>query len=106
MQNFLAEVATEGQIDELFKAAVTEVKEAGSVIRRPFYCGLVARLLVSAVIDADRQDTAEFMDKTLCEKQAGDSAFWQRNLQYCENKIAKFSQDSAIQRVRGYVSVA
>lgn len=106
VQNFLAEVATEGQIDELFKAAVTEVKEAGSVIRRPFYCGLVARLLVSAVIDADRQDTAEFMDKTLCEKQAGDSAFWQRNLQYCENKIAKFSQDSAIQRVRGYVSDA
>ncbi len=106
VQNFLAEVATESQIDELFKAAVAELKEAGSVMRRPFYCGLVARLLVSAVIDADRQDTAEFMDETLCEKQAGDSAFWQRNLQYCESKIAKFSQDSAIQRVRGYVSDA
>ena len=51
-----------------------------------------------------RQDTAEFIDATLCEKQIGDTAFWQRNLQYCEEKIADFPQDSDIQRVRGYIS--
>lgn len=102
--NYFHEVATEEQIDELFNAAVAELKDAETVIRHPFFCGLVARLLVSAVIDADRQDTAEFMDATLCEKQIGNTTFWQRNLQYCEEKIAEFPQESAIQRVRGYIS--
>lgn len=104
VENYFREVTTEDQIDRLFAETVAELKAAGKVLRHAFSCGLLVRLLVSALIDADRQDTAEFMDAALCEKQMGNTAFWQRNLKYCEGKIAEFSQDSAIQRVRGYIS--
>lgn len=29
-----------------------------------FYCGMLARMVLSAVMDGDRQDTAEFMEGT------------------------------------------
>lgn len=106
LQNYFAVVTTEAEIDQLFAAAVAEVQAAVDTIAEPFSRGLVARLLVSALIDGDRQDTAEFMGDKQCAKQSGDEAFWQRNLQFCEAELAKFKQDSEIQLARKYISDA
>lgn len=73
--NFLAFCATENEVDELFQKAKKEIKQIVALInpllsnerkRRgeaEFYVGLLAKLVLSAVIEGDRRDTAEFKNK-------------------------------------------
>ena len=70
-----------------------------------FDLGLLARLLLSAVIEGDRRDTAEFMADLRYPAEPEDMrAFWASYLEYAENKLARFSQDTPIQRARGEIS--
>ena len=61
--NFLSQVAPETELDRLFEAACREV---GTLLRRVekedriFAQGMLARLLLSFIVDADRWDTACF----------------------------------------------
>lgn len=70
MEAFFKEISGREYIDELFGAAAKEislkVQTIGRVSASPdelaFYLSLLTRLLMSALIDADRSDTAHFMD--------------------------------------------
>lgn len=70
-----------------------------------FYLGLLARLLLSAVIEGDRRDTAEFMAGISYPLEPEDlSAFWNRYLIQLEEKLEAFPQNSPIQQARRIIS--
>ena len=70
MKAFFSECASEAELDGLFLEASAELTEALSHLPEPgedgtetcFYAGALSRLLTSAVVTADRRDTAEFMN--------------------------------------------
>ena len=67
-----------------------------------FYCGMMARLLLSAVIDGDRRDTASFESD---EPPFRTKEFsWQTLLERTERKIALFPQETAISKARAEIS--
>lgn len=106
LQNYFTQVAAPEELAHIFREAVAEVRAAGAMVQGAFERGLLVRLLLSALIDADRRDTAEFMQRQTYEKQVGSRAFWQRNLAFCEEKIAQFPQEGAVQQARAYISDA
>lgn len=70
-----------------------------------FYYGLLARLLLSAVIEGDRRDTAEFMSGIRYPEAPRDmSLFWGKSLSNVEEKLDRFPKDTAIQRARAAIS--
>lgn len=69
IDNFFTECATKTDIDNLFADSVKEI-QAFAVKLKPlcdkkdkydFYLGLLSRLILSAVVEGDRRDTASFM---------------------------------------------
>lgn len=70
-----------------------------------FYHGLLARLLLSAVIEGDRRDTAEFMTG-LCHSPEPESygAFWDPYLLRVEEKLRELPNETPIQRARAELS--
>jgi CRISPR-associated endonuclease/helicase Cas3 len=115
--NFLAQCADEQELDRLFAEAVQELTPIlislcdlaqqndaydGEV---SFYLGLLARLLVSAVIEGDRQNTASFMnDAEFPDLPEDRRSLWRDCLAQVEQKLGKLSSDSAINRARQTIS--
>ena len=66
-----------------------------------FQLGLLARLLLSAVIEGDRRDTAEFMENM---KFPHPEADWDKCLQSIETKLGNFSNIRPIDRARAQIS--
>lgn len=92
-------------IEKIFKNAISEVRTVISDIDKLakltnkdsklnfmseccFYVSLLERMLISSLIDADRQDTAEFMENK-SRKRASQNFSWGDNVTYFE---AKFKQ--------------
>ncbi len=70
-----------------------------------FYLGLLSRLLLSAVIEGDRRDTAEFMTGARFPDPPEDlHAFWHGRLLHMETMLDRFSKDTPIQRARRAIS--
>lgn len=72
-----------------------------------FYSGLLARLLLSAVIEGDRRDTAEFMNEAQFPVKRSDEAMerlWTAHLHQMEEKLDQLPQDSPIDRARRAIS--
>ena len=70
-----------------------------------FYLGLLARLLLSSVIEGDRRDTAEFMNDAVFKDWPKDmKPVWNKRLQFAETKINAFPCDSPIQAARRGIS--
>ncbi len=71
-----------------------------------FEIGLLARLLLSAVIDGDRCDTASFMNNTKqpCTYVDNMRPIWKKCLDYMESKLASFSNGSDVARARSKIS--
>lgn len=70
-----------------------------------FYLGLLARLLLSAVIEGDRRDTAEFMTGVHRPLEPENyQAFWAPYLSYLEEKLGHFPQDTPISHARSSIS--
>lgn len=70
-----------------------------------FYYGLLARLLLSAVIDGDRRDTAEFMtnkDFGICSR--ADREMWEECLNNLEDLLISFPVETEIQCTRKKIS--
>lgn len=118
MQNYLCSCAGQGEIDRLFQASCLELTEVFETIQNrlcqdadlarqelPFYIGLTARLLLSAVIQGDRRDTAEFMTGIARPAFPEDMrAVWRTRLRHMEQKLDRFSSDTDIQKARQQIS--
>jgi CRISPR-associated endonuclease/helicase Cas3 len=116
-ENFLAQCAGQEELNRLFDEAVRELSPVllsfcdlaqqndsynGEV---SFYLGLLARLMLSAVIEGDRQDTAEFMNGIVPPNWSDDcQEMWQKCLTRVEQKLTEFPSDTPIARARQTVS--
>ncbi|MDO4281004.1 MAG: CRISPR-associated helicase Cas3' [Peptococcaceae bacterium] len=113
-RNFLDECASAEELDGLFKAASREIGAVTEKVRPlltgdgeaqfqafSFYLGLLARLLLSAVIEGDRRDTAEFMAGEIKPDVVVD---WQAQLAQMESKLANFALDTEIRQARMAIS--
>lgn len=113
-RNFLEQCAPMAQLEAGFQKAHGELlpvyEGLGELAGEDgaeyaFYLGLLARLLLSAVIEGDRRDTAEFMNDMRYPGEPTDlSTFWGRYLTHMEEKLAEFPQDTPIRRARGAIS--
>ena len=69
-----------------------------------YYVGALARLILSATIEGDRRDTAEFMlgekysDNDNCQR------LWESVSDFYESKILKFDNSSSINQARKKIS--
>ena len=99
-ENFLQECADEEEIKEYFYKAVSEIenllgnldtdKPEGSYI-----LGLLARIILSALADADRSDTAAFEAGTEVEKLPADiNKIWEKQLRALEANL-RMKRDTA-----------
>ncbi len=95
------------ELDALFEKSVEEVTEivTGAAFRaldkKNFHFGMLARLVLSAVIDGDRRDTAEFEAKGKFPQRQTDFAYWHSNRVYLERKLQDLpDSDSPINLAR------
>lgn len=111
---FTSQCASPQEIDGLFQEATAELIGKLQLLSQldgcdgtdfSFYGGLLARLLLSAVIDGDRRDTAAFMTGVSPPSFPDDmTPIWRDRLAFLEEKLAGFSQDSPIARARRRLS--
>ena len=109
-RNFLDQCISEKELDRLFDESVTELTQVCGLLADDdseflFQLGLLARLLLSALIEGDRRDTAEFMNNVLQNPEPEDwHSFWTPYRQRVEEKLDRFPMDSAISRARREIS--
>lgn len=119
-ENFFRFCAGEEELDRLFQAALDELAPTLEKIlsmtdensdyyddETAFYAGLLSRLLLSAVIEGDRRDTAEFMNDACFP--AGRNAdarqqLWDLCLRRVEERLDKLPHSSEIDRARRSIS--
>ena len=119
VENFLLQCTNQEELDNLFQLAVEEItpifeKIAGLPQQQDdmlanseiyFYVGLLGRMLLSAVMEGDRRDTAEFLDKKSILKQPADMRrIWSDCLDRVERKLKKFPSDQPIHKARQQIS--
>ncbi len=116
--NFFAECATENEVVEVFAKSVDEIRslytsfvnsrngEDKAKFQKTiyFYLAVLARLILSAVVEGDRRDTASFMlgkDYSL-----GKSPEWNSEIDRFNTYVSRFSSESPIQKARQQFSDA
>lgn len=117
LTNYLAQCADLEELDALFAQAAAEVGRCMEKLQPlvqdeygvegDFYFGLLMRLLLSAVIEGDRRDTAEFMNHMTYPAFADGearAAMWDTLLARMEQKLGEFSCDTDIARARRQIS--
>lgn len=107
--NFLKRCADESEMDGLFRKSVSEItKKLNSIVEIclddsevSFYGGLLARLILSAVIDGDRRDTAEFKSDIKYTDFPDDMRkIWNERLDCFLGKLAALPNETPIQKSR------
>lgn len=113
VDGFFSGQITQKEIDLFFSEAE---KELDRVVRRledsyaadddySFAVGLLARLLLSAVIEGDRRDTVEFMTGQPAQFSVDDMAgIWASRLHYMEEKLRQFPTADSIAAARQSIS--
>lgn len=110
---FLADCADTTEIDELFSKAAAELEGLMECIDRQYpeddsYCfavGMLVRLLLSAVIEGDRRDTAEFMNDAAFPTWPDDMRpIWNERLQFMEERLGEFAADTPVAKARQTIS--
>lgn len=122
MKYFFEECISETEIEKIFAEAVEEVKAfdailfenckkgnfssepAGKKTSYDFMLGFLSRVLLSALIEADRRNTAEFMSGKKYPDYTVGYDFWRDELEYFEGRISSFKRDNDINSVRGKIS--
>lgn len=119
IENYLLQCADPAELDDLFRLAekeMTLILEKIAVISQQqdpvrknretyFYAGLLERMLLSAVIEGDRRDTAEFMDHVPFPKWPGDMrSIWSDTLERFERKLRELPSEQPIQKARQSIS--
>lgn len=119
IENYLAQCAGPEELDGLFRLAeeeMTPILEKIAGLSRQedpalgnsetyFYAGLLGRMLLSAVIEGDRRDTAEFMDRRTFPAWPTDMRpVWADTLERFERKLGELPCDQPIQKARRVIS--
>lgn len=114
VKNFINEVASIDEIDELFRKACQEVEQIMKKIEKNkgeykangmfMQFGYLARLVTSAVMEGDRRDTAEFMSGDSFQFFNSNKEFWTEKLEKMNEKLKNFSTDTSINVVRKFIS--
>ena len=106
-------------LDNLFQQAVTEITPVIERISQlsaqedddeanketAFYIGLLARLLLSAVIEGDRKDTAIFMNKDVFPEWPEDMRpIWTDRLVFMNQKLSSLPHEKPIEQARQSIS--
>lgn len=112
--NYLSECISEKEIEQLFERCVEELQPVlEKIFELPgeaepyFYVGLLERMLLSAVIDGDRQDTAEFMNGVKYPSFPSGAARqekWWECLRFAERELNSLPQETPIQKARRRIS--
>lgn len=110
LQNFQTELESKYNIYELFEKAVSEVEQ---VIRRMreakldpgFSLGMLQKYLFSCLIDADRLDTATFMQGKSHPQKQDTLSLWNSFAEILDKKLDGFPQDSALNKLRAQISL-
>lgn len=111
--HFLAQCAQEEELDRLFQQAADEVtavhrlllESAKGDVEGAFLYGLLCRLVLSAVIDADRLDTAGFLGAPVPPVFPADlTPVWRDCLARVEDRLGQFAADTPIARARRDIS--
>lgn len=114
LSRFLEQCADEKELDELFEQADKQMEPIYGWINTQtngnneeifFQLGMLARLLLSAVIEGDRQDTAQYLNGlALPYTEESQNAVWNRLLVRVEQKLAVFPSNTPIQKARQQIS--
>ena len=117
LEHYLHQCADCSELDALFQAAAEEIgqvlqrlegllpEDVSGDVEACFYTGLLARLLLSAVIEGDRRDTAEFMNDTCFPHWPEDrTPLWGDCISHVEKKLAELPADTPLQRARQAIS--
>lgn len=111
VRNFMTECVSENELDKHFAKAVEELTVVFGLLAGENYeecqfkLSLLARLLLSALIEGDRRDTAEFMSNHVRPREPEDwSSFWTPYRERVEEKLSKFQVNSAIGKARWEIS--
>lgn len=122
IHNFETECASETEIKQLFEEAVKELshlldkiaelpraeaEQESAYSECNFYIGLLERMILSAVIDADCRDTAEFAKHVkYIEFPDGEDrkAMWENCIAFMEEKMNAFPTKQPIERARRSIS--
>ncbi len=104
MENFYAEVASAEKLDKLFDDACKELKEFG-LDSHSFNWGMLARLLLSILVDADRWDSACFeYDEDPFEMAQEAQPDWEKLLIKLEAYVEKFPREGELATIRRNIS--
>ncbi len=105
---FLQECASEKEIDTMFKQSVQEISEmlqrfpeTENYSENCFYSGFLERLITSAVVAGDREDTSSFMLGTDSEQRTGsDDEIWEKTILNLNRFLDTFPKEGRLQLAR------
>ena len=112
VENFFDQCVSPEEMDNLFCAAAAELSQVFQRLaegcedyaENSFQLGLLARLLLSALIEGDRRDTAEFMMGCSFELEENLGRIWENSLAYMEEKLSRLFENTAIGKARREIS--
>ena len=113
VERFLLYCAHEKELEELFVKATDEVHVLYDQIVKDYkkkktsvncMLGNLTRMLLSALINGDRMDTAEFMEGITQKNCRATKTLWEENLSYMEEKLNHFPKDTSINQMRSLIS--
>ena len=113
MSNLFRLSTSEAEIKALFDKSTEELTTVWEKVsditpkyeEQDFIWGMTARLLLSALIDGDRRDTARFMDGIEYPDDTEDMRpIWESRLNYLESKLNAFKADTPINIARSQIS--
>lgn len=111
LKHFFDECSSQDEINTVFKNSVNEITKKIDVIMELadgnddemlFYCGMLARLVASAVIDGDRSDTLSFMSGQNTD--SANTMEWGRYVNSVDSFIDNMSSETLIQKARRELS--
>lgn len=109
IKNFFSECATDDEISKLFELCIAEIKEYLELLYFEcspkngeeifyYYLGILFRLILSAVVEGDRQDTASFMNGRKFNNYK--KTEWMPYLESIESYLKTLPTEKEIQKVR------